>query len=148
MTQYAFFAEKADRWGKDMASLWGNLHLPPTPPAGTPLSFSGRIILHKQPQGLGGCTEPCCNIAYLLVWVEDTKRDRHYSISLVWVHPNQVRAATMEEVVDKVTPFTSSGANWPYALAQLCKDLHHASLPKNKHLGILPQGKVQETFCG
>ena len=25
MTEYAFFTEKADRWGKDMASLGGNL---------------------------------------------------------------------------------------------------------------------------
>ena len=54
----------------------------------------------------------------------------------------------MEEVVKKLTAFTSSGANWPYALAQLCKDPHHAPCPKNKHLGILPKGKVQETFCG
>ena len=54
----------------------------------------------------------------------------------------------MEEAVEKLITFTSSGANWPYALAQLCKDAHHAPLPKNKHLGILPQGKVQETFCG
>ena len=54
----------------------------------------------------------------------------------------------MEEVVDKLTTFTSSGANCPYALAQLCKDPHHAPLPKNKHLGVLPQGKAHETFCG
>ena len=26
MTEYAFFAEKADRWGKDMASLLGNFN--------------------------------------------------------------------------------------------------------------------------
>ena len=73
---------------------------------------------------------------------------RRYGISLVWVHSNQVRAATIEEVVEKLTAFTSSGVDWPYALAQLCKDPHHAPLPKNKHLGILPQGKVQETCCG
>ena len=42
------------------------------------------------------------NIAYLLVWVEDIMKDRCYSISLVWVHPNQVRAATIEEVVEKI----------------------------------------------
>ena len=54
----------------------------------------------------------------------------------------------MEEAVNKLTAFTSSGVDWPYALAQLCKDPHHAPLPKNKHLGILPWGKVQETFCG
>ena len=54
----------------------------------------------------------------------------------------------MEEAVEKLTTCTSSGTNWPYALVQLCKDPHHSPLPKNKHLGILPQGKVQETFCG
>ena len=75
-------------------------------------------------------------------------KDRHYGISLVLVHPNEVRATTMKEVVEKLTVCTSSGADWPYALAQLCEDPHHAPLPKNKHLGILPQGKAQETFCG
>ena len=54
----------------------------------------------------------------------------------------------MEEVVEKLTAYTSNGADWSYGLVQLCKDPHHAPLPKNKHLGILPQGKAQETFCG
>ena len=54
----------------------------------------------------------------------------------------------MEEAVEKLTACTSSGTDWPYALVQLCKDPHHAPLPKIKHLGILPQGKVQETFYG
>ena len=73
---------------------------------------------------------------------------RWYGISLVWVHPNQVRVTTIEEAAESLTAYTSSGVNWPYALAPLCEDPHHAPLPKNKHLGILPQGKVQETFCG
>ena len=73
---------------------------------------------------------------------------RQYGISLVWVHPNQVRAATIEEAVEDLTVYTSRGVNWPYTLAQLCKDPHHAPLAKNKHLGILLQGKAQETFCG
>ena len=54
----------------------------------------------------------------------------------------------MEEAVKKLTACASSGTDWPYSLVQLCKDPHHAPLPKNKHLGILTQGKVQETFCG
>ena len=87
-------------------------------------------------------------MAYLLVQVEDVMQGRWYGISLVWVHPNQVRATTIEEAADSLTAYTSSGVDWPYALAQLCEDPHHAPLPKNKHLGILPQGKVQETFCG
>ena len=64
------------------------------------------------------------------------------------MHPNQVRVATIEEVVENLTTYTSSGVDRPYALAQLCKDPHHAPLPKNKHLGVLPQRKAQETFCG
>ena len=29
MAKYAFFAEKVDRWGKDLASLWGNFNICP-----------------------------------------------------------------------------------------------------------------------
>ena len=62
--------------------------------------------------------------------------------------PHQVRVTTIEEAADSLTAYTSSGVDWPYTLAQLCEDPHHAPLPKNKHLGILPQGKAWETFCG
>ena len=48
----------------------------------------------------GDTQKPCCDIAYLLVWVEDIIQSRQYGISLVWVHPNQVRAATIEEAVE------------------------------------------------
>ena len=75
-------------------------------------------------------------------------KDRHYGISLEWVNPNQARAATMEEAVKKLTTCTSSGTDWPYTLVQLYEGPHHAPLPKDKHLGILPQGKVEETPCG
>ena len=74
--------------------------------------------------------------------------DRQYGISLVWVNPNQVRAATMEEAVEKLTACTSSGTDWPYALVQLYEGPCHAPLSKDKHLGILPQGKVEGTPCG
>ena len=30
MTEYAFFTGKVDRWGKDMASVWGNLNICPS----------------------------------------------------------------------------------------------------------------------
>ena len=45
----------------------------------------------------------------------------------------------MEEVVRKLTPCTSSGTNWPYALVWLHEGSCHAPLPKEGHLGILPQ---------
>ena len=54
----------------------------------------------------------------------------------------------MEEAVEKLAACPSSGTDWPYALAQLYKGSHHAPLPKDKQLGILPQGKAEETSCG
>ena len=149
MTEYAFFTEKADRWGKDMASFWGNLNI-------CPQLYWLELSCHSQAEVFsisslkvwGNIQKPHCNIAYLLVWVESTMKDRYYGISLVCVNPNQVRAATMEEAVEKLTACTSSGMDWPYALVQLHEGPCHAPLPKDKHLGILPQGKVEETPCG
>ena len=148
MTEYTFFAEKVDRWGKDMASLWGNLNI-------CPRLYQLELPCHSQVESFsisslksGGTQKPCHNIAYLLVWVENTMKDRQYGIFLVWVNPNQVRAATMEEAVEKLTACTSSGTDWPYAQVQLYKGPHHAPLPKDKYLGILPQGKAEETPCG
>ena len=54
----------------------------------------------------------------------------------------------MEEVVETLAACPSSGTDWPYALAQLYEGSCHAPLPKDKHLGILPLGKVEETSCG
>ena len=54
----------------------------------------------------------------------------------------------MEEAVETLAAYPSSGTDWPYALAQLYKGSCHAPLPKDKHLGILPQGKAEETSCG
>ena len=149
MTEYAFFTEKVDRWGKDMASLWGNLNI-------CPHLYQLELPCHSQVELfsisslkiLGNVQKPRHDIAYLLVWVENTIKDREYGISLVWVNPNQVRAATMEEAVEKLTTCTSSGTDWPYALAQLYEGPHHTPHHKEKHLGILPQGKVEETLYG
>ena len=66
----------------------------------------------------------------------------HYGISAVWANPSQVRAASMEEAVKKLTTCTSSGTDWPYALAWLHEGTRHAPLPKQGHLGILPQRGV------
>ena len=76
----------------------------------------------------GNIQKSYCNIAYLLVQVENIMKDRHYGISLVWVNPNQVRAATMEEAGKKLTAFTSSGTDWPYALVNCTRALtmHHS----------------------
>ena len=54
----------------------------------------------------------------------------------------------MEEAVEKLTACTSSGINWPYALAQLYEGPCHVPLPKDGHLGILPQRGAGETPMG
>ena len=139
---------KSRQVGKRHGFLVGEpQHLPPTSPAQTSLSYSGRIVLHKQSQGLGEVQKPCHDIAYLLVRVENAMGDRHYGISVVWANPNQVRAATMEEVVEKLTAYTSSGIDWPYALAQLYEGTCHMPLPKNRHLGILPWRGAEKAPC-
>ena len=53
----------------------------------------------------------------------------------------------MEEAVRELTTWVSSGPNWLYALVQLNKDICHAPLPKEGHLGILPQGGADMTAC-
>ena len=93
------------RWtggGRTWPSLWGNFNI-------CPKLHWLELSCHSQVELLsisrlkvwGDTQKPCHNIAYLLVWVEDIMRDRCYGISLVWVHPNQVRETTMEEVVQK-----------------------------------------------
>ena len=123
-------------------------HPSPPLPTRTPCHSKAELFSISSLKVWGNVQKPHCDIAYLLVRVENTMTDRHYGISLVWVNPNHVRAATMEEAVEKLTACTSNGNNWPYTLAQLYEGPCHALLPKDKHLGILPQGKVEETPCG
>ena len=54
----------------------------------------------------------------------------------------------MEEVVGKLTACTSRRTNWPYALVQLHKGTCHTLLPKEGHLGILPQRGAEAVPCG
>ena len=53
----------------------------------------------------------------------------------------------MEEAVGKLTAWASSGPDWPYALVWLHEGTCHVPLPKEGHLGILPQGGAAVTPC-
>ena len=53
----------------------------------------------------------------------------------------------MEEAVRNLTAWVSSGPDWPYAFVQLHKDTFYAPLPKEGHLGILPQRGAELTAC-
>ena len=54
----------------------------------------------------------------------------------------------MEEAVRNLTAWVSSGPDCPYALVQLHEDTCHVPLPKEGHLGILPQRGAETTACG
>ena len=54
----------------------------------------------------------------------------------------------MEEAVGKLTAWASGGPDWPYTLVQLHEGTHHAPLPKEGHLGILPQRGTEATPSG
>ena len=69
-------------------------------------------------------------------------------MALVWISPHQVQVSTMEEVVGALSSCISSRPDWPYVLAQLYEGSNHTPLPKGKHLGILPQGKAEESPYG
>ena len=73
--------------------------------------------------------------------------DRRYGLLTIWVNPCQARVCSMEEVAREWTAWVSSGPDWPYALVWLNEDTHHAPLPKEHHLGILPQGEADMTNC-
>ena len=73
------------------------------------------------------------DIAFLLVQVEDAMGNRYYGLSIIWANPSQVKVASMEEAVGKLTACTSSGTNWLYALVQLHEGTCHAPTPKEEH---------------
>ena len=54
----------------------------------------------------------------------------------------------MEEALGTLSTCISSGPDWLYIFAQLYKGSNHTPLPKDKHLGILPWGKVEESPHG
>ena len=88
------------------------------------------------------------NITFLLVQAEEEATgDRKYGLSTIWVNPCQARVHSMEEAVGKLTAWVSSEPNWPYTLVQLHEDTCHVLLPKEGHLGILPQGGAETTLC-
>ena len=144
MTDYAFFLHGLDRWGKDLTPLWGCLtichqlqqfHISSI--TQLELSLLTRLKAWGQKQKVHH------DIAFLLVLAEEEATgDRRYGLSTIWVNPSQARVCSMEEVVR-----VSSGTDWPYALVQLNEDTCHALLPKEGHLGILPQGGADMTAC-
>ena len=96
-------------------------HLSTTALTACDLHNSIRALLSHQPKGPGDVEKFHDDIAFLLV-------------------------STKEEVTG-LTALVSSGPNWPYALVWLNEDACNAPLPREGHLGILPEEGTNRTTC-
>ena len=70
-----------------------------------------------------------------------------YSLSRVWVNPYQARVPTVEEAVKQLTALVSNGPDCPYVLVWLNGHTHHAPLPREGYLSILPEGGTSSAAC-
>ena len=127
-----------------MKALWGSLGI-------YPMVTCIRLPLHTAEEldsisclkVWGNAQMSCPNMAYLLVWVDDTPNTKPYGLALVWVSPLQARAAAMVEALDTLATFAFEGPDWPYTLIQLYESANHMPLLANKHLGVLSQEKME-----
>ena len=149
MTDCAFFSQGLDRWGKEMALLWGSLTIcPPLQQFHIPSITLVELSSLTSLKAWGEKQRIFHDNTFLLILAEEEATgDRRYGLSTIWVNPCQARAHSTEEAVRELTAWVSSGPDWPYALVQLHEDTHHVPLPKEEHLGILPQGGAEMTAC-
>ena len=132
-----------------MAFLWGSLSICPHLNYLELLChFSGELLSISSLKIWGDVQEPHNDMIYILVCTGHTLEAQAYGISLVWINPNQIWVPTMEEAVGTLSAYISNGPNWPHAFVQLYKGSSHTPLPKDKHLGILPHGKAEESSYG
>ena len=144
MTEFAFFDGKEERWGEKMRALWGDLSICPCLDSlELPCHTLGELQSISWLKIWGNTQEPCNDMAYLLVHTEGDSEAESYSMALVWMSPHHAQVSTMEEALGILSACISSGPDWLYVFAQLYKGSNHTHLPKDKHLGILPWGKVE-----
>ena len=149
MTEFAFFNGKEERWGDNMRSLWGDLSIcPHLDHLELPYHTLGELLSISHLKVWGDIQEPHNDMAYLLVHTEGNSEAESYGMTLVWTSPHQAWVSMMEEALWTLSACISSGSDWPYVFTQLYRGSNHTPLPKDKHLGIFPQGKVEESPYG
>ena len=119
MTLFDFFTDMANRWTKNLSTLWGNIDIcPHLNCLELPCHSPAKLISVSSFKVWGNVQDPCHDMAYLLVHLGNTTEERQYGVSLVWVNLHQTRTSTMEEAVEKLAACPSSGTDWPYVLVQ------------------------------
>ena len=148
MTEFEFFTGKEDRWGDSMRALWGNLSICPTiDHVKLPYHTWGNCFLLATLKS--GEMPKSLTATWLTSWFgqEMSWMLKGYGMGLVWISPHQAWAPTMDEALRILSALPSSGPDWLYILIQSYDSANHVPLPKDKHLGVLPQGKA-ENPCG
>ena len=132
-----------------MRAVWGDLSIYPCLDSlELPNDMPGKLLSISHLKIWGGTQEPSSNMAYLLVCTEGGSEAKSYGMALVWVNPHQAWVSTMEEALGTLSTCTPSGPDWLYVFAQLYKGSNHIPLSKDKHLGILAQGKAGDSPYG
>ena len=105
MTDYAFFSQGSDRWGKDLALLWRHLNICPSLQQFHVMSITQSELSSLTGLKAWGDKEKFHNdITFLLVSAkEEETGDRKYSLSNIWMNPCQARVPSIEEVVKELT---------------------------------------------
>ena len=132
-----------------MRAIWVELSIcPHLDSLELPCHNLGELLSISHLKIWGDTQEPHNNMAYLLVHTEGSSEAESYGMALVWISPHEAWVSTLEEALGTLSACISSGPDWPYVFAQLYKGSNHTPLPKDKHLGILPQGMVEESPNG
>ena len=149
MSKYTFFSKDPAWLGDAFQSLWGHhnicpilAHVHTTSITQSKLTFLTSLKAWGSPQRFKS------KVTFLLILTGgSTEGDRVFGLSIMWVHPYQARAPTMEEAVKQLTPLPSTGFDCPYALVQLNGDTCHALLPREGHLSILAKRGTGSAIC-
>ena len=149
MNEFAFFAGKEDRWDDSMRALWGNLSICPCLDyLELPYHTSEELPSICCFKVWGNTQEPCNNMTHPPLHTEDPSEAKSYGMAPAWTSPHQAWAPTTEEVPGTPSTCTSSGPDQLHTPAQSREGPSHTPPPKDKHPGVLPQGKVEESPHG
>ena len=127
-----------------MQDLWGSLEIcPPTDHIGLFCHMVEELRSIGHLKVWGDVQKLHLGMAYLLAHVDDTSEVGTYGMAIVWINSCQARMFSVVEALEMLSSFTPEGSDWPYVLIQLYEGTNHMSLPKDRHVCILPQGEAE-----
>ena len=105
MTDYAFFSQESNKWGKEMALLWGSLTIcPPLQQFHISSIIPAELSSLTSLKAWGDKQKICHDITFLLILAEEEATgDRKYGLLTIWVNLCQARVHSMKEAAKELT---------------------------------------------